>query len=48
MIVYDFKEFEPASDADVADRDVIAAAEGLAVEKELVERGERLADRPDC
>src|ERR1700722_4633490 len=45
MVVDDLEEFEAASEADVGDRDVIAANEGLALEKELVERGERLADR---
>jgi hypothetical protein len=46
MAVDDLEKFEAASEADIGDRDVIAANEGLALEKELVERGERLANRP--
>ena len=46
LVVDDLEEFEASErGADVGDRDVVAAGEGLAQE-ELVQRGEHLADRP--
>ena len=44
MILDDLEEFEARRQPDVGDRRVIAADEGLVVEKELVARGERLPD----